>query len=194
MDTPTADDRPVEQALRELLAPLDRHLERGRSLLAAALVLAPAPFILLWLLSFIEAKHAAGWSVLAFVVLVLAGLGWELLMERLVRRRFERRFPADSSERDAALRILNEIETPTRIEEKLRDALSVSAQRVARHPPEYAPSEQPQPLLELPPEQPPPRSEAPPAAASSKPGGYYDYIPLEPLGGDEAPEKREGAR
>ena len=67
------DERPIEQALRELLAPLDRHLERGRTVLAAALV--PAPFILLWLLSQIEAKHAAGWSVLTFGVLVLAGLG-----------------------------------------------------------------------------------------------------------------------
>src|SRR5262245_48297459 len=103
------DDSPVEQALRELLAPLDRHLERGRTVLAAALVLAPGPFILLWLLSRIEAKTAAGWSVLAFGVLVLAGLAWESLMSRFIRWRFDRRFPDGSTARSAALRILNQI-------------------------------------------------------------------------------------
>jgi hypothetical protein len=33
-DSPEPDEQPVEQALRELLDPLDRHLERGRTLLA----------------------------------------------------------------------------------------------------------------------------------------------------------------
>src|SRR3954465_2726834 len=107
MDAPARpDDGPIEQALRELLAPLDRTLERGRTVLAAALVLAPAPFILLWLLSRLEAKHAAGWSVLAFGVLILAGLGWEMLMGRLARWLFDRRFPAGSPARAAALHLL----------------------------------------------------------------------------------------
>ena len=115
------DDRTIEPALRELLASLDRHLERGRTLLAAALVLAPAPFILLWLLTYLEAKHAAGWTVVAFAVLVVSGLAWETLMDRLVRWRFDRRFPPGSPARATALDLLARIETPNKVEEKLRE-------------------------------------------------------------------------
>ena len=120
------DDRPVEQALRELLAPLDRHLERGRTVLATALVLVPAPFLLLWLLSRIEAKHAAGWSVLAFGATVVAGLAWEVLMGRWVRWRFDRRFPAGTPARAEALGALDRLASPNKVEEKLREALASS--------------------------------------------------------------------
>lgn len=182
------DDSRVEQALRELLAPLDRHLEFGRTLLAAALVLAPAPFILLWLLSQIEAKTAAGWSVLAFGLLVLIGFGWEVLMGRFVRWRFDRRFPAGSAARTMALHVLSEIQSPNKVEEKLRDALGGPGQGIIRHRPGPASTHEPLPLLGLPPQE-EVRPAAPPAAASSRPGGYYDYIPLEPLTGDETREK-----
>jgi hypothetical protein len=187
MNASAGAEGPVEQALRELLAPLDRHLERGRTVLAAALVLAPAPFILLWLLSVIEAKTAAGWSVLEFGVLVLAGLGWEALMGRFVRWRFDRRFPDGSEARSAALRILGQIETPNKVEEKLLDALGAAGQGFRRRPE----TEEPPPLLELPPQEPEARPAAPgPAPTAARPGGYYDYIPLEPLGGEEGQEKR----
>jgi hypothetical protein len=195
------DERPVEQALRELLAPLDRHLERGRTVLAAALMLAPAPFILLWLLSQIEAKHAAGWSVLAFGVLVLAGLGWEWLMSRVVLWRFNRRFGEGTPARAVALRLLEGIESPNKVEEKLRDALGAGNKVIVRTllpPGGGGASEPPVPLLELPPQQSPEHPAAattteaslpPPPAAAARPGGYYDYIPLEPLtGAEEKPE------
>ena len=197
-DSPEPDERPVEKALRELLDPLDRHLERGRTLLAGALVLVvPAAFLLLWLVWDMAGKFAAGWAVVALGVLVVLGLGWEMVMERLVRWRFDRRFPHGSVTRGVALRILSQMETPNKAEEKLRGVLSsTSPERIVRHRSGSA-DEQPLPLLELPPAQPeppvPPASTPPSTNKATRPGGYYDYIPLEPRPvEDRAADSRAG--
>ena len=88
-------------------------------------------------------------------------------MGRFVRWRFDRRrFPAGSPARSVALHILKEIETPNKVEEKLRDALGAPEQKIVRHRAEAEPDEPPLPLLELPPQTP-----EPPPAATSRPGG-----------------------
>jgi hypothetical protein len=193
MNDPTGlDERPVEEALRQILDPLDRQLEYGRTLLAAALMLVvPALFLWLWLVKDELAIRALGWSGLGFGLLLVLGFGWELLMERVVRRRFERRFPAGSPARAVALRILAQMETPSKAEEKLRDLLAAtSPDRIVRHRPPEAPA----PLLELPPEVPEPPP-APPASQDTnpapRPGGYYDYIPLEPRSAEDEKTGRD---
>ncbi len=191
-DAPGHDEALVEQALRDILDSLDRHLERGRTLLAGALVLVvPAAFLLLYLLAGVRAPVALGWGILALGGLVALGLGWEMLAERFVCWRFNRRFPEGSASRPIALRILGQMETPCRAEEKLREALSSgSPGRIVRHQPQLPGPAEVAPLLELPPEHPAPAPAAPaaPSPATPRPGGYYDYIPLEPRTGDDRAE------
>jgi len=170
------DDRSVEEALRRILEPLDRHLDRVNRAFALALILViPGVFLILWLYpgSQIQGRHALGWAIGAFVLVVLLGLGWDALVARLARRRFDRHFPHGSPARAAALRVLAEMETPNRAEEKLREALSSgSPDRIVRRREAGAAGEAaPGPL------------NAPPAAGP-RPGGYYDYIPLEPRTGE----------
>jgi hypothetical protein len=196
---PEPDDPSVEQALRELLDPLDRHLERGRTLLAGALVLVvPAMFLLLWLVFKYEGKFALGWGIVAFAALLVLGLSWELLIGWLVCRRFNRCFPHGTATRSTALRILAEMETPSKAEEKLRGVLASAApERIVRHRPSPAATaeahEKP-PLLELPPARPDltpsPTIHPAPTTNATRPGGYYDYIPLEPRASEDRPPDR----
>lgn len=170
------DDRSVERALRQILEPLDRHLDHVNRAFALALILViPGVFLGLWLYpgSTIIGRHALGWAIGAFILVILLGIGWDALVARLARRRFDRHFPHDTPARTAALRVLTEMETPNRAEEKLREALSnASADRIVRRregPPAEAPAAW---APDAPPEGRP--------LAGPGPGGYYDYIPLEP--------------
>ncbi|MBY0228505.1 MAG: hypothetical protein K2W96_04415, partial [Gemmataceae bacterium] len=130
------EERSVEQGLRDILEPLDAHLDWANTLLAAALVgIVPAVFLLLWLVLEFSGKHALGWAAASFLAVVLAGIAWDWTLSRLARWRFDWRFPRGSTEREAALRMLAEMESPSKAEERLRDSLSRgSIRRVVRRP------------------------------------------------------------
>ncbi len=177
---PTLDDRSIERTLRAILEPLDRHLEWGNTLLAAALVgVVPVLFLPLWLLSPLGAKLAAGWSLVAFFLVIVLGVTWDALVARLALWRFNRHFPEGTPARDAALAVLAEMESPSKAEERLRVGLQRPANRVVRRrrdtgppPADAVPAIDPTPPanpIRAPLPVPPPRQ-----------GGYYDYIPLEP--------------
>lgn len=168
--SPGQDERSVEEALRQILEWLDRHLDYIHRAFALALILViPGVFLILWLPNFeISGRRALGWAIGAFVLVVLVGIGWDALIARLARRRFDRAFPQGAAARAAALRVLPEMQTPNRAEEKLREALeSASPDRIIRR--REGAADAPLGL-----------DRAAPPAAGPRPGGYYDYIPLEP--------------
>ncbi|MFO0881748.1 MAG: hypothetical protein U0840_31000 [Gemmataceae bacterium] len=170
------DERPVEAALRNILDLLDRQLSAVALLfpLVIATVL-PAVFFTSWLLFDWTARRAlvlAGGSCCGLFAMNLA---WEILVTRWALRQFEKRFPAQAPERAVALQILSEMETPSHAEEKLRTMLaSISPDRIIRHR-RQATETHPETTLPTSLEQP-----GMPASAGARPGGYYDYIPLEP--------------
>lgn len=175
------DERSVEQGLRDILEPLDAHLDWASTLLAASLVgIVPAVFLLLWLVLEFSGKFALGWAAVAFLGVVLAGIVWDWMLSRMARWRFDYRFPRQSAEREAALRLLAEMESPTKAEERLRDSLSRgSIRRVVRKPAPALPPIDAVPAIDpVPPAVPPSRAGMKPLPPQQ--GGYADYIPLQP--------------
>jgi hypothetical protein len=179
-DLPGLNESSIERALRDILEPLDRHLERGNTFLAAALLgIVPTTFFVLWLIFDLSGKHALGWAALAFGVVIVLGVCWDAVVARLARWRFNSRFPFGSPEREAALRILDEMETPSKAEERLRSMLSRSSvHRVVRRRQETAlpPADAVPAIDPVPPTAPLKAPQTPPPPGK---GGYYDYIPLE---------------
>lgn len=179
------DDREIEQALRAILDPLDRHLNLGNLALGFALVvIVPATFLILWLGELTNGKYAAGWAGGAFVIIVLLGVSWDSMVGWSARRHFNRLFPLGHPKRAVAFRMLNEMETPSKGEEKLRESLqAASPERIIRHHrdhPDKAIEDGEKPI-----DAPSPASSVssalpPPVPPHVRPGGYYDYIPLEP--------------
>lgn len=195
MNYGVTDDRPVEEALREVLEPLDRQLARVSLLLPLAVVtIVPAFFFYLWLGCDYTGRRALIISGGGCCGLIAMYLSWEILASRLALRRFDRRFPPATPARAVALRVLGEMVTPSRAEEKLRVALACSsADRIVRQ--RRTPADTPAPdtiFLSPPtvvaPTGPPhiislPDTATVPVNGQSggrRPGGYYDYIPLEP--------------
>jgi hypothetical protein len=184
------DERPVERALREILEPLDRQFARVTAFLPLGLVtILPGVFFASWLGLDFSIRRSLIVAGGAFCVLVAIYLAWEIAVARLARRRFDRRFPSGTPQRSAALHMLFEMESPSRAEDKLRVALgSSSPDRIVRR----------RPANEVPVAWPPSSSEGvPPQVAdlqpTPRPGGYYDYIPLEPRPGDaDRPGERTG--
>ncbi len=190
------DERPVEEALRKILEPLDRQLARAAMLVPLALVtVVPIVFFTLWLYHDWTGRRAlitAGGACCALAALYMS---WEIVAARVARWRFDRRFPPGTPARALALRILYEMETPSKAEEKLRVALaSSSPDRIVRH---RRGVESPSTVVAGPstiatpgPEPSPPATvQVQPGSAAGadpgpRPGGYYDYIPLEPRSGD----------
>ncbi|MFO0928345.1 MAG: hypothetical protein U0736_15115 [Gemmataceae bacterium] len=173
---PGGDDRSVETALRDILEPLDRRLARVSAVFPLVLVtVLPAFFFAVWIGLDMSGRRAFALSAGPCCLLLAFYLGWELLSSRLALGRFNRRFPPGSAERGTALRILAEMRTPTRAEEKLRLALAAtSPDRIIREPA--------RPMGE------PLAGPHAPVGEARRPGGYYDYIPLEPR--SEASEQR----
>jgi hypothetical protein len=176
-------ERAVENELREILEPLDRQLARVTMLFPLALVtVAPTIFCLLWFVVDETGRRSLVLTGGACCALIALYLCWEILAARVARWRFDRRFPPGSPARALALQILMEMETPSKAEDTLRSALACSSpDRIVRH--RKGTSEEPAPAA---PEQSPPAGDA---ATAPRPGGYYDYIPLEPRSRDEARKK-----
>lgn len=179
---PGGDDRSVETALRDILDPLDRRLAQVSAFFPLVLVtVVPLCFFGIWFGLDTSGRRAFALAAGPCCVLLALYLGWELLSSRLALRRFNRRFPPGSAERCVALRILAEMRTPTRAEEKLRLALaSTSPDRIVRA---SAAAPRVEPLAG-------PHTAIGPPEGARRPGGYYDYIPLEPRAGTPGPEPR----
>lgn len=195
------DDLPVENALREILEPLDRQLARVSMFLPLALVtIVPAVFFILWLGFDMTGRRALVMSGGSCCALVAFYLTWEILVCRVALRRFDRCFPPGSAGRTAALKMLVEMVTPSRAEEKLRVALASSSpdriirQRPTEKPPAMdtvsldapgTPGEADTNVIHL--------AERTPLLPGRRPGGYYDYIPLEPRSAEQdRPTSGEG--
>lgn len=175
----SADERHIEETLRTILGPLDRHLERGGALfMAAFLGAAPVTFLSLWLLTEVGGKKALGWAAAAVGVAILLGLAWDALVARLARWRFNAHFPAGTPTRETALRVLVEMETPSRAEHRLLELLTQTpARRIRRRPAgDPMPSRDAVPAIDPV----PPAVGSHEAAAPASRSGYYDYIPLQP--------------
>ena len=187
MNEPLAtDEKPVERALREILEPLDRQLARASAFLPLGLLtIVPSVFFFFWLGLDYTGRRSLIVAGGSFCALAATYLAWEIVVARLARRRFDRRFPTGTVERSAALHMLFEMESPSRAEDKLRVALgNTSPDRIVRRRPANEipvtwTQEEPHPAIDP---HPTPRA-----------GGYYDYIPLEPRAGDaERPGERMG--
>lgn len=195
----TPDEQAVEAGLREILDPLDRQLSSVSSLLPLAVVtVAPLVFFVLWLALDQSGRRSLALSVGAVFALVACYLTWEMLVARMARVRFDRRFPPGSPQRALAMQMLVEMETPSKAEDKLRLALDrASPDRIVRRRPVEGVVENQQTLTEAYPETqlfPTEPTAATPEHFQSEPrsGGYYDYIPLEPRRVDDQPGERKG--
>ena len=189
-ELPISDEKPVEQALRDILEPLDRQIARVTAFLPLALItLVPLVFFYFWLGLELTGRRSLVLAGGSFCALVAVYLAWEIVVARLARRRFDRCFPPGSPQRSTAMHMLFEMESPSKAEDKLRAALAGSSpDRIVRHRP--AVPEPPAAWLA------PTLEDATPAHAvdpTPKPraGGYYDYIPLEPRPNES---KRSGER
>ena len=178
-DSLFTDEKPVEQALREILEPLDRQIARVTTFLPLGLItLVPVVFFTFWLGLELSGRRSLVLAGGAFCALVAVYLAWEIIVARLARWRFDHRFPPGTPQRSIAMHILFEMESPSKAEDKLRVALATSSSdRIVRRRPVapetpvvWSPSkfeeDTPIPAVDL---TPTPRA-----------GGYYDYIPLEP--------------
>src|SRR5262245_1668444 len=177
MNDPTGPNDPtVERELREILEPLDRQLARVTMLFPLALVtVAPTVFCLLWFVVDETGRRSLVITAGACCALIALYLCWEILAARIARWRFDRRFPPGSPTRAMALRILGEMETPSKAEDTLRSALAYSSpDRIVRHRKDGS-----DPVVQL------PTAPDETAPSQTKLGGYYDYIPLEPRPRDE---------
>ena len=178
-ELPISDEKPVEQGLRDILAPLDRQIARVTAFLPLALVtLVPLVFFFFWLGLELTGRRSLVLAGGAFCALVAVYLAWEIVVARLARRRFDHHFPPGTPQRSIAMHMLFEMESPSKAEDKLRAALAGSSpDRIVRRRP--AVNETPvawsAPLLE---DETPIRAVDP--TPTPRPGGYYDYIPLEP--------------
>ena len=178
---PVTDEKPVEQGLREILDPLDRQLAQVTAFLPLGLVtIVPIVFFILWLFLDMTGRRSLVLSGGVFCALVAIYLTWEIAVARMARRRFDRRFPPGTPQRSTALHMLFEMETPSKAEDKLRVALASSSpdRIVRRRPPEGTDSSVNWNPPQLDEEAPPPSTIDP--TPTPRPGGYYDYIPLEP--------------
>ena len=177
---PITDEKPVEQGLREILDPLDRSLAQVTAFLPLGLVtIVPFVFFIFWLFFELTGRRSLVLAGGVFCALVAVYLTWEIAVARLARLRFDHRFPPGTPQRSTALHMLFEMETPSKAEDKLRVALASSSpdRIVRRRPPVTAEV----PALWTPPQldetTPVPLADPTPPP---RPGGYYDYIPLEP--------------
>jgi hypothetical protein len=126
--TPTAsDEEQLEKAVRELLVPLERELERWNTLVCSFLLLA-IPVAIWGLATGLEwgwwAAVPAG-IVGPFLIFCLLVPLHEGVASRRARAEFDRRFPEGSRERPLALQMLCEMQRPSKAEQRLQKVLNV---------------------------------------------------------------------
>jgi hypothetical protein len=184
-----SNERLIEVRLQRVLGPLDRQIDLGNTLLAAALVIAvPGTFLGLWLMTDTGAKRALGWSVGMFAVVMVVGLVWENLIARFALWRFDRAFPKDDPLRGWAIVYLNEIDLATKAEERLRELL------MRRMPPLPRRTSTPESSVQVAHDAAPAIEPTPPdqvgvgtSSLGPRPGSAYSFIPLEP----RSPQRNE---
>jgi hypothetical protein len=176
------DEGRVEADLRDILDRLDLRLGRWRQAFGCStFLLGPVGFVVL-----LVATELRWWVSLlcaggAFVAAQIFGAIFESLLTGAARRQFDRGFPPGSPARPVAESVLAEMETPQHAEQKLQERLAAeSPDRIIRRRGGGATAEQAVQAaldqLQGGPQVAPPAPAAPPPA---RPGGYYDYIPLE---------------
>jgi hypothetical protein len=171
----------ISNRLFRLLSPFDRLMERGSTLLAAALVaVIPATFLTLWLILDTGAKRAFGWSAGLFGLVVLSGILWDALVARLLLWRFNREFPPSDPTRTEAIRLLSTNRLTTRAEERLLDMIrprtylhreSTTTSDTSSYPPISGPAIEPVPPAQI---------QTPVLWIGPQNKDTYSYIPLEP--------------
>jgi hypothetical protein len=186
------DEEQVEQVLRSIVGPLNRRLNRIY-MLVGGLVVTATPLgvaVLGQVLSWWTAV-LVGVSF-AFGLLATLGLALENRAGRGAAREFNRHFPVGGPRRALAIVILAQLRTRSKAEDKLQATLTALA------PEEWVFRVKPtDPDLDLKGGLAPlgegslPQQPAAPSAATDRdspvgrPGGAYDYIPLEPRDGPE---------
>jgi hypothetical protein len=179
---PDSNERQIAHRLQAVLVPLDRQIDWGNTLLAAALVFAvPGTFLGLWLLTDTGAKRALGWSAGTFALVMVLGLLWDTLIARLALWRFDTAFPRTDPLRGWAMVYLNEVELATKAEERLRELL------LRFNPPPPRRLAPPMATFRLDGDAVPAIEPTPPQQVGvgtvwmgPRPGSAYDFIPLEP--------------
>jgi hypothetical protein len=180
-----SDDSAIETALREMLAPLDRRLGTVATTAGLALIFGcPGVGLVLWLgTDWVWTSLLVAFGV--FCCVVAAGMYAEHHLGRWALRQFDTRFPPDSPHREQAIRILGEMESPNKAERKLLEYLEQGTPGggIIRRRPGPSPEQVIDATLHPGTPAPPPPATPPvaqePAPGAKKPGGYYDYIPLE---------------
>lgn len=212
----TPDDQRIEAELRAFLSRLIQAIERWNALLGFAMIL----FIPLGvILAAIYLFHWSLWQTLLYGFLLWLGVMIVLLVlstrdeNRKLRRgarEFDERYPPASPERETAMGILREMESPQKVERKL---LSVIMGGTPDYPPtenfilrrrpgtaedeiagqlgDLAGGDVPPAVLPAPHRPPTPPVEpfptagpppGPPAGPGARAGGeHFDFIPLEPF-------------
>jgi hypothetical protein len=127
--TPTAsDEEQMEKAVRDLLVPLERELERWNNWVCGFLLLVAIPGSIWGLMVGLEWPWWAAVPVgivgpfLVFCLLVPLYIG---IASHRARAEFDRRFPEGSRERPLALQMLCEMQRPSKAELRLQKVLKV---------------------------------------------------------------------
>jgi hypothetical protein len=175
MSSSPPNDAAIEIGVRDLLGALDSWLGTFSILAGLSLLLfVPGCFFLSML--YLAWYTAVGGTLLVFFGITVAGMSLEEIRIRRAARQFNARFPPGSPARPLALRVLSQNEYPHKAEQRLLAQLNESRQSGAT--PEQAVQAA---LDQLGGAAPPPAtpSSTPTGPQPTRPGGYYDYIPLE---------------
>jgi hypothetical protein len=121
------DEEPIERAVRELLVPLELELDRNNNIACTILLVLAIP-VSVWVLYAL----GLGWGVafgigatVPFVLFCLCVPLYESFPARRARDAFDRRFPEGSPDRPVALRVLCEMQRPSKAEQRLQRALGL---------------------------------------------------------------------
>jgi hypothetical protein len=188
-----ADEEQVEQVLRSIVGPLNRRLTRIYMLIGALAVIGlPLTVALLGQVWSWWTAALAGVGG-AFLVVATFGLALETWASRRAAREFNGHFPVGGARRALAVKILAQLRTRTKAEDRLQAALTALSPEewVFRVKPVDPDLDLEAGLAALGEMSLPPATPAEPSAVKDREspvrrsGGAYGYIPLEPRDGRE---------
>src|SRR5262249_42073832 len=117
-------EQQLEKALRDILGPLDRRLESFNTVMGLIVIVVIATVLgLLWQVWDFRWWAALLWAGGAVMVVAMVLVFLEPLVVRPSVAAFNQRFPETSRERDDALDLLREMQSPNKAEEKLLAAV-----------------------------------------------------------------------